>query len=148
MKIAILQDLKKEDEKIFNENDIVICNFLACPNLNIEKEAFAKADKLYNLCVLSKQTNSVIIMGTITNVLDSIYKSVVVIDKGKLVGISDMVEEEMDSIYTLGDEYRVYQTSIGKIGVIVSQDMFNAEVFSLLTKCGSDFLVCVYDGDF
>lgn len=148
MKIALLQDFNFGDEKVFSENDIVICNFLACPSMNIKNEAFEKDDKLYNLCVLSKKTNSIIILGSVIDIFDSIHKSVLVIDNGKLLGISDMTESESDSIYTLGSEYRVYQTSLGKVGVIVSHDMFNAEVFSCLTRCGSDFLVCVYDGEF
>jgi predicted amidohydrolase len=68
----------------------------------------------------------------------------VIADKGKILGVSDMVHMVDDSEFVSGGSFRVYDTSAGKIGLIVAEDLFFPEVPRVLTLCDADMIICLF----
>ncbi|MBQ8427978.1 MAG: hypothetical protein IJX18_01845 [Clostridia bacterium] len=96
-----------------------------------------------DVAILSEKTDGVVICGAETESYGLVRNSVLVADKGKLLGVADMthaVDGEMNS----GAALRQFDTSIGKVGVIVAEDLYFSETAKSLTDCGSDVLVCSF----
>ncbi|MBP5242602.1 MAG: hypothetical protein J6Z36_02805, partial [Clostridia bacterium] len=63
----------------------------------------------------------------------------------RVLGVSDMTAVFDGEKYNCGLGLRVYDTSAGKIGVLVGQDVFFPESVKSLAQCGSDMIVCAYE---
>jgi predicted amidohydrolase len=50
----------------------------------------------------------------------------------------------VDGAIGCGAGLRVYDTSLGRMGVAVAEDIAFPEVIASLSACGSDFIVCPY----
>jgi predicted amidohydrolase len=72
------------------------------------------------------------------------HKSAIVIDCGKLSGVSDMAHVIDESVYSPGGNFRVYDTSRGKIGIIIGEDLYFSEVPRMLTLCDSDLIINLF----
>ena len=67
-----------------------------------------------------------------------------VADKGKILGVTDMVHVIDDSEFVSGGNFRVYDTSVGKIGIILAEDLFFPESARVLATCDADIIVCIF----
>ncbi len=92
---------------------------------------------------LSKRLQSVVVCGCVTDTRGQKRKSVVVAENGRLVGVSDMLNA-VDGAYASGATLRVYETKIGRMGVVVAEDLRFPELIQSLAVCGSDFIVCPF----
>ena len=63
---------------------------------------------------------------------------------GKILGVSDTVHTIDESEFVPGASFRVYDTSKGKIGLIVGEDLYFPEVSRVLALCDADFIVCLF----
>ena len=92
---------------------------------------------------MSKTTNATVVCGCITDTRGHRRKSAVVAEKGRICGVSDMLNA-MDGRIGCGASLRVYETNVGKMGVAVAEDIRFPEVIKNLALCGSDFIVCPF----
>ncbi len=124
--------------------ELTLFGFDGMGEVSYEKELKGESDCFERAARLSKREESVVISGCFTNAKWHLRKSAVVAEKGKLLGVSDMLHST-DGKYASGAELRIYPTSLGKIGVLVAEDAYFPERTGALTLCGADFLVCPYE---
>ena len=111
--------------------------------VSYEKELKGESNFFEEIAKISKQGQSVVIAGCITNAKGHIRKSAVIAENGRISGVSDMLHT-IDEDVGCGANLRVYETKIGKIGVLVERDLYFPETISALTVCGADIIVCPF----
>ncbi len=139
-KSGSLNSISTEDCK---DSQIVLTGFNSLGKVSYKYELSGAESKLSTLSAFSKKTGGVVIAGAVTDNYGILKKSVVIADKGKLLGISDAVIGYEDSSYQGGGTYKVYQTSACKIGVIVDGDIKNFEAVKSMALCDADLIVIV-----
>lgn len=142
--------LSGEEENIekaldsIGENSLVIMGYGVVKKLDLVKELNGETNVLRAVAYLSRSKNSVFIVGVYAELYGKDYVSAAVLDKGRILGISDMTHyAEKDREISLGSSYRIYSTCLGKIGVTVGSDVFYPEVIRSITLRGADFIVNV-----
>ncbi len=144
MEIEFLSGLPNEiKQEKGNESELLLFPFMANTRVRYEQELKGETHYFENLALLSKKTNAITICGYITDNHGHLRKSAVVAEKGKLLGISDTVHS-MDSEVSVGASLRVYDTTKGKLGVAVAEDVYFPEVIQNLVSCGSDWIICLF----
>ena len=123
--------------------NLIVFGFNGLGLVSYKKELEGETEYFHDLAKLSKQTGSVVISGCDTDTYGVFRHSVVIADKGKVLGVSDMAHSIDDSEFVAGGNFRVYDTSAGKVGVIVDEDLFFPETARVLTLCDADIIVCV-----
>lgn len=113
--------------------------------VSYESELSGETENFSDLAKLSREVGGVIISGCNTDTYGAYRKSVVIADKGKLLGVSDAVYVTEGSEYTGGVNFVVYKTSIGKVGVLVGEDIYSFEAVKSMAVGDADFIVCVFD---
>jgi len=139
-----------EIDDIILKNSVKNCDVLvfSCgilSKIDLLREANALTFSIEKLCLLSTSLNCVVIAAADTSVLGNLHKSAIVIDKGNLLGVADMAHVIDETCYSSGANFRVFDTSKGKIGIIVGDDIFYTEVSRILTLCDSEILISLFD---
>ena len=124
------------------------CDVLVFPfhglRVRYDKELKGESDYIQKVAVLSKRLRATVICGCETETHGHRRKSAIIARDGKIIGVSDMLyaaDSEASSGATLG----VYETAVGKIGVIVAGDLQEYACANALALCGCDTLVCVQE---
>lgn len=123
--------------------DMTIFGFNGAGEVSYERELKGETRFFEELATLSKRDSSVVVCGCITNARGHKRRSAAVAENGKLLGVSDMLHV-VDGELGSGAMLRIYDTKIGKLGVVVASDLRFPDVVKSLTVCGSDFIVCPY----
>lgn len=126
------------------KHDLLVFGFNGLGLVSYKKELAGETEYFQDLAKLSRQTESVVICGCDTDTYGTFRHSAAIADKGKILGVSDAVHTIDESEFVPGANFRVYDTSKGKIGVIVWEDLFFPESTRVLTLCDADFIVCVF----
>lgn len=141
-----LLDYQKQTESADCEAfaDVVVFPFGGVGEVSYDRELKGESGYFEAAATLSKRARVTVVCGCITDTRGHKRKSAIVAANGKLLGISDMlhaVDGEAASGATLG----VYDTPVGKMGVVVAGDIRSYEAVRALGLCGSDFLICVQE---
>ncbi|MBQ7913217.1 MAG: carbon-nitrogen hydrolase family protein [Clostridia bacterium] len=123
--------------------DLLLFGFDGVGEVSYEKELKGESDFFADVALLSKSGKNVVISGCITDTRGIKRKSAVVAEKGKLLGVSDMLHA-LDGDIGCGAALKIYDTEQGKMGVVVAEDLFFAENAEALSRCGCDFIVCPF----
>ena len=126
------------------DQDLIVFGFNGLGLVSYKKELNGETEYFQDLASFSKQTKSVVLCGTDTDTYGVFRHSCVIADKGKILGVSDMVHSIDESEFVSGGAFRVYDSSIGKIGVLLMEDLFFPESSRVLTLCDADFIVCLF----
>lgn len=141
-RVSSYLELVQEQEK--NERaDLILFGFGGGEEVNYERELKGETRFFEKVAMLSKTQQSVVVCGCITDTLGHKRKSAVVAENGKLLGVSDMLHA-VDGEVSSGAALRVYETKIGRMGVVVAGDLLFSDAVKTLALCGSDFIVCPY----
>ncbi len=132
---------QKECEK--EKADLILFGFNGMGEVSYEKELKGETSYFEDAARLSKESGCVVVCGCITDTRGHKRKSAIVAQKGRLAGVSDMTNA-VDGEVNSGASLRVYETEIGRVGVIVGEDLDFPEVIKSLAVCGSDFIVCPF----
>ena len=135
----IISDLPK-----IKAPDVLVFSNKIIEKLDLIEEIDGKTNVFYELCKLSENLGCVLIIGCDTEILGILHKSAIVIDSGNLLGVSDMAHILDDSKYNSGGCFRVYDTSKGKIGLVIGDDILFPEVLRTLTLSDSDIIISIY----
>lgn len=135
----VLTELKKT-----RNPDILVFSSKIIDKLNFFDELGGKSNTFYDLCLLSETMKCVVICGCDTEVCGILHKSAVIIDNGRLAGVSDMAHIIDESGYSPGGGFRIYETTRGRIGIIVGDDIFYPEVPKALSLCESDIIISLF----
>ncbi len=122
--------------------DVVLFAFDGA-EVSYEKELKGETCFFESVARLSKRENNVVVFGCITDTMGIRRKSVLVASSGKSLGVSDMLNA-VDGEVGAGAGLRVYDTAVGKMGVIVAEDLCFSDTARALSLCGSDFIVCPF----
>ena len=98
------------------DSKLSVFGFGSIGKINYKRELSGEENVLSRFASLSREVNSVLIAGAITNNYGVIKKSVVVCERGKLVGICDSTYT-FENGYSGGGTFRVYNLSGVKLGV-------------------------------
>lgn len=123
--------------------ELIVFGFNGLGLVSYKKELAGDTEYFSDLAKFSKQTSSVIICGCDTDTYGVFRHSAVIADKGKILGVSDMAHSFDDSEFVSGGAFRVYETSVGRIGVIVGEDLFISDTAKIMSLCDADFIVCL-----
>ena len=123
--------------------DLVLISYNLFLQISYKDEIENKTNNIEKIIKLSKELNCVIVAGSNYDLFGKHYSSVLTADKGKLLGIAD-------SVYPLsqkasGKELKIYKTKLGKLGIIVNEDIFNLKTAVLLKKFGAKFIINICD---
>lgn len=148
MKICFVKDGSlnsawQNNLKSLTGNDVVVFGFNGLGLVSYKKELSGETEYFSDLSKLSKQLSCVLISGCDTDTYGMFRHSAVIGDKGKILGVSDMLHSLDESEYVAGGSYRVYDTSAGKIGLIISEDIYFPESPRILSLCDADIIICV-----
>ncbi|MBQ3596725.1 MAG: hypothetical protein II988_02790 [Clostridia bacterium] len=127
-----------------SKQDVVVFGFNGLGLVSYKKELSGETEYFQDVAKLSKQLSSVVICGCDTDTYGVFRHSAVIADKGKILGVSDMAHTIDESEFVAGGNYRVYDTSYGKIGIIIAEDLFFPESARVLALCDADLIVCLF----
>lgn len=121
--------------------DLTVFGLQLGEEVSYEKELAGETRAFEDIALLSKTEEGIVVCGCVTDAHGHKRNSAVVAERGKLLGVSDMLNV-IDGETGSGANLRVYDTKAGKMGVAVADDLRFPEVFQTLGVCGSDFIVC------
>lgn len=127
-----------------NDSELLVFGFNGLGLVSYKKELGGETEYFHDLAKLSKQLSSVVVCGCDTDTYGVFRHSAVIADKGKILGVSDMAHAVDDSEFVAGGNFRVYDTSAGKIGILIGEDLFFPESSRVLTLCDADIIVCLF----
>jgi predicted amidohydrolase len=122
---------------------LIVFGFNGLGLVSYKKELAGDTEYFSDLAKFSRLTSSVVICGCDTDTYGVFRHSAVIADKGKILGVSDMAHSFDDSEFVPGGAFRVYETSAGKIGVIVGEDLLITDTAKVMALCDADLIVCV-----
>ena len=123
--------------------ELAVFGFDGIGEVSYERELKGESTYFEDVALLSKQMQNVIVCGCITNTRGHKRKSAVVAERGRLLGVSDMLNV-IDGGVGAGAALRVYETKLGKMGVVVAEDLCFPETVKTLALCGCEFIVCPF----
>lgn len=126
------------------EEELLLFGFEGMGEVSYEKELKNESDEFEQIALLSKLSKGVAVSGCVTDARGLKRKSAVVAENGKILGVSDSLHV-IDGAASAGASLRVYETKLGKMGVVVAEDLYFPEVIKALSLCGSDFIVCIFE---
>lgn len=127
-----------------SESDVVVFGFNGLGLVSYKKELAGESEYFQDVAKFSKQTSSVVICGCDTDTYGVFRHSAVIADKGKILGVTDMSHAVDDGEFVAGGNFRVYDTSKGKIGILICEDLFFPESARVLALCDADIIVCLF----
>ena len=125
-------------------SDVIVFGFNGLGLVSYKKELAGESEYFQDVAKFSKQTSSVVICGCDTDTYGVFRHSAVIADKGKILGVSDMAHAVDDGEFVAGGNFRVYDTSKGKIGILICEDLFFPEAARVLALCDADVIVCLF----
>ena len=123
--------------------DVLLFGFNGIGEVSYEKELKGESDFFADVALLSKAGQNVVVSGCLTDTRGIKRRSAVVAEKGKLLGVSDMLNV-VDGELNCGAALKIYETGVGKMGVVIAEDLFFFDVVKALAVCGCDFIVCPF----
>lgn len=125
-------------------SDVTVFGFNGLGLVSYKKELNGETEYFQDVARLSRQTAGVVVSGCDTDTYGIFRHSAVIADKGKILGVSDMIHSLDDSEFIPGSGNRVYDTSKGKIGIIISDDLFFPEISESLSSQSADLIICLF----
>ncbi len=127
----------------WEEEELLLFGLEGIGEVSYEKELKNESNEFEQIALLSKSSKGVVVCGCVTDTRGLKRKSAVVAENGKILGVSDTLHV-IDGGASAGAALRVYETKLGKMGVVVAEDLYFPEVIQALSLCGSDFIVCLF----
>lgn len=123
---------------------LIVFGFNGLGLVSYKKELSGETEYFHDVAKLSKQLSAVVVSGCDTDTYGVFRHSAVIADHGKILGVTDMAHSIDDSEFVAGGNFRVYDTTAGKIGIIVAEDLFFPESARVLALCDADFIICIF----
>ena len=125
--------------------EIVCFSFMALGQVSYEKELKGETSLFEDVALLSKEGQNVVVCGCYSDSRGIRRKSVVVAERGRILGVSDMINRLDASEYRPGAGVKIYDTKAGKLGIIVAEDLYFPQVTETISLCGADCIVCIFE---
>lgn len=125
--------------------DVLVFGFNGLGEVDYGSELGGRTSKLEDAAILSRELGCVVIAGCYTDSCGIKRKSAAVAERGRILGVSDMLSALDESDYKSGGSLRVYDTAAGKIGILVAEDLFFPKIAETISLCDADVIVAVYE---
>ncbi len=148
MRIGFLSDGRLSDfEKSGRAEraDLYCLAFGSVGEVNYEKEVSGESGELEEVALFSRNFDCTVVAGCYTDAKGIKRRSAVVAERGHILGISDMTVGFDGDKYKCGSGIRVYETAVGRIGLLVGQDIYFPELVRSLAQCGSELILVMYE---
>lgn len=123
--------------------DAVVFGFNGLNIVHYKSELEGEESGLEDLARLSYDLDCVVMSGCDTDTYGNYRHSVAVADRGRLLGVSDALYEPIGSEFKCGYGLRVYDTSAGRLGILVGEDIFNPMLFQSLAESEADVIFAI-----
>lgn len=143
MILCVAADGRLKDVKALPECDVAIFGFKGLGEVDYENEIRGKSDKFEDAARLSKSAGCGIFSGCKTLSRGVLRKSVAAADKGKLLGISDMIHVYDGENFKSGTGLGVYTVNGYKVGLCIENDLYFPDSVRALSMCGCN-VVCAF----
>lgn len=128
-----------------NGADVLCFSFRALGEVSYERELKGETSLFEDVAILSKEGKNIVICGCYTNARGMRRKSVVVAERGRILGVSDMVNRIDGSEYRCGAGIKIFDTAAGKLGIIVAEDLYFPQVLETLSQCGAEVAFSIFE---
>ncbi len=125
--------------------DVVLCSFQGLGEVSYERELKGETGLFEDVALLSREGQNVVVCGCYTDARGIRRKSAVVAERGRILGVSDMVNRIDGGEYRGGAGIKIYDTSVGKLGVVVAEDLYFPQVMQTLSVCGAEVALCPFE---
>lgn len=124
--------------------DVLVLAFGIVDEVIYEKEHQTQHGVLRELSLLSRNLECVVLAGIVTHLGNKKYRSIVVLDEGKILGIVDQIF--VLSPFSAGKEISIFEhEKLGRFGVAVDDDVASSEVQKLFEKYAVDVVFNLHD---
>ncbi|MEG1963855.1 MAG: hypothetical protein RR123_03175 [Clostridia bacterium] len=130
-----------ENSSKLEAESLLILGFGCLPTIDLVKEFNAKSDVIKGLAYLSKARNLCIVACFFAKLYEKTYLSSICIDKGVILGINDATHNLNKAEFDVGHSFRIYNTSLGRFGIVLQDDIFFPEVARGISKNKSEFIL-------
>lgn len=120
------------------KNSVVLLSPNLLPELDLYDELAGKSNYVKTLCVKSKEFNCLFLVGATLKMKNKTFWGTIIVDNGKFLGISDTTHPLCNK-FDKSSAIKVFETSIGRIGVISGDDICFPEIPRLLKLWEADF---------
>ena len=127
--------------------DLLVFSFEGLGEVDYRRELSGETSQLEDLAILSREAGCTVISGCCTDSRGVRRKSAAVAEKGKILGVADMLHVTDPSDFKGGAHLKIYETSAGKIGVCVGEDLFFPSVCESLALFDADVIVSVFGAE-
>lgn len=125
--------------------DVVCFGFQAIGKVSYERELKGETSLFEDVALLSKEQKNVVLCGCYTDARGIKRKSVVVAERGRILGVTDMMNRLDGGEYRSGAGVKIFDTSAGKLGVVVAEDLYFPRVIETLSVCGAEVAVVIFE---
>ena len=124
--------------------DVLVFGFNGLDEVDYARELGGVTTKMEDAAILSREQKCVVISGCYTVSCGIRRKSALVAERGRILGVSDMLCSIDSSEFKSGGALKVYETGAGKIGLLVAEDLYFPEIAQMLSLCDADVIVSVF----
>lgn len=125
--------------------DIVCYPLSALGEVSYECELKGETSLFETVAMRSKMLRCTVVGGCYTDARGIRRKSAVVAERGRLLGVSDLVNRIDGSAFGAGAGVKVYETAAGRLGVVVGEDLYFPKVIETLSLSGADAVLCLFE---
>ena len=125
--------------------DIVCYPLSALGEVSYERELKGETSLFEAVAMRSKMLRCTVVGGCYTDARGIRRKSAVVAERGRLLGVSDLVNRIDGSAFGAGAGGKVYETAAGRLGVVVGEDLYFPKVIETLSLSGADAVLCLFE---
>lgn len=125
--------------------DALVFGFSGLGEVDYANELGGVTSKLEDAAILSRELGCTVVSGCYTNSCGVRRKSAVVAERGRILGVSDMLSGVDSSEYKSGGAVKVYETGAGKIGILIAEDLYFPEIAQMLSLCDADVIFSLFE---
>lgn len=124
--------------------DVLVFGFDGLGEVDYSRELAGETSKLEDMAILSRELGCVVLSGCLTDSCGAKRRSVAVAEKGRILGVADLLHAGEGEREKSGAHLKVYETQAGKIGVCVGEDLYYPTVCESLALFDADVILNVF----
>lgn len=145
MIFCVVNDGTVEGRETLPDCDVAIFGFGGLGEVDYESELKGDTDKFDKVAKLSKEADCGLVCGCKTISRGLVRKSAAVSDRGKLLGISDMLHVLDCEDFKSGSSLGFYRVNGCKVGLCVENDLLFPDTFKSLSMCGCNVIIVLLE---
>ena len=120
--------------------DTLIFDAGCVKSVDMNAELRGESEFFARLIALSRDKECSVLLRSVFYAAGGVFNSVAVFDKGEVCGVSDEINPR--SACDPGSVLRCYNTSMGRLGVLIGEDLLYPELWARLAICAPSVVFC------